>query len=227
MIVTKKAISRRTILRGMGATVALPLLDAMIPALTAAAEYAGESRPSPGRRLPSERRHLRQMAPEGRGGQFRVVADACRTAAVQGPADRGHGPLHGSGRGAGRRRRRSFPRERRLSERRAREEVRCGRRGRHLDGPDCRPGLRARNAALVAPAADGRQQPRGILRRRVQLRVQQHDLVADADAALDDGEQPARRVRAAVWRHRQHRSERSSRTAASGPQHPGFSDGAG
>src|SRR5881409_4019385 len=37
MIVTKKAISRRTILRGMGATVALPLLDAMVPALTAAA----------------------------------------------------------------------------------------------------------------------------------------------------------------------------------------------
>jgi hypothetical protein len=36
MIVTKKAISRRTILRGMGATVALPLLDAMVPALTAA-----------------------------------------------------------------------------------------------------------------------------------------------------------------------------------------------
>src|SRR5262245_26700084 len=38
MIVTKKALSRRTILRGMGAAVALPLLDAMIPALTAAAE---------------------------------------------------------------------------------------------------------------------------------------------------------------------------------------------
>ena len=36
MIVIKKAMSRRTILRGMGATVALPLLDAMIPALTAA-----------------------------------------------------------------------------------------------------------------------------------------------------------------------------------------------
>ena len=35
MIVTRKAISRRTILRGVGATVALPLLDAMIPALTA------------------------------------------------------------------------------------------------------------------------------------------------------------------------------------------------
>jgi hypothetical protein len=35
MIVTKKAISRRTVIRGIGATVALPLLDAMIPALTA------------------------------------------------------------------------------------------------------------------------------------------------------------------------------------------------
>ena len=35
MIVTKRAISRRTVLRGVGATVALPLLDAMVPALTA------------------------------------------------------------------------------------------------------------------------------------------------------------------------------------------------
>src|SRR5438270_6789822 len=37
MIVTKKAISRRTVLRGLGTVVALPLLDAMVPALTAAA----------------------------------------------------------------------------------------------------------------------------------------------------------------------------------------------
>ena len=35
MIVTKKALSRRTFLRGAGAAIALPLLDAMIPALTA------------------------------------------------------------------------------------------------------------------------------------------------------------------------------------------------
>ncbi|MGH9808837.1 MAG: DUF1552 domain-containing protein, partial [Terriglobia bacterium] len=33
MFITKKAISRRTVLRGMGTAVALPLLDAMIPAL--------------------------------------------------------------------------------------------------------------------------------------------------------------------------------------------------
>src|SRR4051812_4626068 len=36
MILTKKALPRRTFLRGMGATLALPLLDAMIPAATAA-----------------------------------------------------------------------------------------------------------------------------------------------------------------------------------------------
>jgi len=42
MIVTRKSISRRTILRGMGATVALPLLDAMIPALHAAGSAAAQ-----------------------------------------------------------------------------------------------------------------------------------------------------------------------------------------
>ena len=40
MIVTKKAISRRALLRGMGVTLALPMLDAMTPALTAAAKPA-------------------------------------------------------------------------------------------------------------------------------------------------------------------------------------------
>ena len=35
MIVTKKSIPRRTVLRGLGATVALPLLDGMVPAFAA------------------------------------------------------------------------------------------------------------------------------------------------------------------------------------------------
>ena len=35
MIITKRRLSRRTVLRGIGATVALPLLDAMVPAMTA------------------------------------------------------------------------------------------------------------------------------------------------------------------------------------------------
>ena len=39
-MITKKAIARRTMLRGLGATVALPLLDSMVPALTALAKTA-------------------------------------------------------------------------------------------------------------------------------------------------------------------------------------------
>lgn len=37
MIITKKALPRRTFVRGLGTTLALPLLDAMIPAMTAQA----------------------------------------------------------------------------------------------------------------------------------------------------------------------------------------------
>jgi hypothetical protein len=42
MIITKRALPRRTFLRGMGATVALPLLDAMVPSMTAIAKTAAE-----------------------------------------------------------------------------------------------------------------------------------------------------------------------------------------
>jgi hypothetical protein len=40
MFITKKHLSRRTVLRGLGASVALPLLDAMVPAHTALAATA-------------------------------------------------------------------------------------------------------------------------------------------------------------------------------------------
>ncbi len=47
MIITKKALPRRTFLRGIGATMALPLLDAMVPAASALAQTAA----GPARRL--------------------------------------------------------------------------------------------------------------------------------------------------------------------------------
>ena len=40
MFISKKALPRRTVLRGIGATLALPFLDAMVPALTASAQTA-------------------------------------------------------------------------------------------------------------------------------------------------------------------------------------------
>jgi hypothetical protein len=44
MFVMRKALPRRTFLRGMGATVALPLLDAMVPSMTALAQTAAAPR---------------------------------------------------------------------------------------------------------------------------------------------------------------------------------------
>jgi len=44
MIITKMSLPRRTFLRGMGATLALPFLDAMVPALSAATQSAAPRR---------------------------------------------------------------------------------------------------------------------------------------------------------------------------------------
>ena len=48
MFITKKHLSRRTLLRGAGAALALPLLDAMIPAGTALAQTAAAPKPKLG-----------------------------------------------------------------------------------------------------------------------------------------------------------------------------------
>ena len=42
MFIAKKAIPRRTVLRGIGVTLALPFLDSMVPALSALAKTAGK-----------------------------------------------------------------------------------------------------------------------------------------------------------------------------------------
>ena len=45
MFVSKKHIPRRMFLRGAGVTMALPLLDAMVPAATALAQTAATPKP--------------------------------------------------------------------------------------------------------------------------------------------------------------------------------------
>ena len=50
MIITKMALPRRTFLRGVGATLALPLLDAMVPAASAASAMT-RAAATPPRRL--------------------------------------------------------------------------------------------------------------------------------------------------------------------------------
>ena len=64
MIITKMALPRRTFLRGMGVTLALPFLDAMVPAL--------DRHRQGGRTGPPARIRLRPQ----RGGDDALAADA-------------------------------------------------------------------------------------------------------------------------------------------------------
>ena len=69
MIVTKKALPRRTVLRGIGATVALPFLDAMAPALTATARTAANPLPRLGFVYAPNGMFLPNFHPVGAGGR--------------------------------------------------------------------------------------------------------------------------------------------------------------
>jgi len=70
MFITKKALSRRTFLRGAGTTLALPLLDAMIPALSA----AGKPTPRLGFIYVSNGVIQNQWIPAATGGKFDLPA---------------------------------------------------------------------------------------------------------------------------------------------------------
>ena len=83
MIITKMALPRRTFLRGMGVTLALPLLDAMVPALSALTQTAAK----PVRRLgfvyiPNGASMAALAARQARERSTRAVADAGAAGAV-------------------------------------------------------------------------------------------------------------------------------------------------
>jgi hypothetical protein len=70
MFVTKMALPRRTFLRGVGATLALPLLDAMVPALTALAKSPANPVPRIGFiYIPNGVMQV-QWTPQGEGADF-------------------------------------------------------------------------------------------------------------------------------------------------------------
>ena len=69
MIVTKKALHRRTVLRGIGATVALPFLDAMAPALTATSRTPANPIPRLGFIYAPNGMFLPNFHPVGGGGR--------------------------------------------------------------------------------------------------------------------------------------------------------------
>ena len=68
MIVTRKSLPRRTLLRGLGATIALPFLDAMAPALTAVSKTAASPTPRMGFFYVPNGMFLPSFHPQGDGG---------------------------------------------------------------------------------------------------------------------------------------------------------------
>jgi hypothetical protein len=72
MFITKKYLSRRTVLRGMGAAVSLPLLDAMIPAGTALAKTAAAPKPRLGFFYFPHGAIMEKWTPEGTGRDFKM-----------------------------------------------------------------------------------------------------------------------------------------------------------
>jgi hypothetical protein len=71
MYITKKHLSRRTVLRGMGVTVALPFLDAMVPAATALANTAAAPKTRMGFFYLPHGAVMEHWTPEGEGRDFK------------------------------------------------------------------------------------------------------------------------------------------------------------
>ena len=75
MIITKKFLPRRTVLRGLGSAVALPLLDSMVPALTALERTSAASKPRLGVVYVPHGAVMSNWTPlsEGRGFEFKRI----------------------------------------------------------------------------------------------------------------------------------------------------------
>jgi hypothetical protein len=70
MIITKTFLPRRTFLRGVGATLALPLLDAMVPAFTAIGKTAAKPIPRLGYIYSPNGMMMQTWTPTGEGAAF-------------------------------------------------------------------------------------------------------------------------------------------------------------
>ena len=199
MIITKKALPRRTFLRGMGATLALPLLDAMVPSMTALAKTPA----NPVRRLGFVYMpmgcDIARWTPPGEGRLVELSPTLQSLAPVRGSAHGHHQPgaeerLSGH----------PCDLQRRLPERGQGEVDRKhgllpGHDGRSNRREADRPG----DAAAVAGAGDGSAPDGRSVRQRLCVRLPEQSLLVVADDAASGRGPPAHRLRAPVRRGRQ------------------------
>ena len=82
MFISKKHLSRRTLLRGAGTAIALPLLDAMIPAGTALAQTAAAPSPKLGFFYFPHGAIMDKWTPAATGSDFEISPILKRSLAV-------------------------------------------------------------------------------------------------------------------------------------------------
>ena len=215
----RRSLPRRTVLRGLGATLALPFLDAMVPAFSLRGRAAAQTGAPVPDLLRAERHGDGVLDAEGRGQRLRALADSRAAGAVPEPDARAVGPqgeleLHP----------RRAPRDRSSPARRAADATRSRSSPTSRWTSCSRGSSRSETQVASLELVDGRPGQRRRVHRQSELRLHAHDLVAQPDAAAADGVQPARGVRAAVRRQRQHRPRGARSAAAAAQEHPRLGD---
>ena len=92
MFITRKHLSRRTMLKGAGVALGLPLLDAMIPAATALAATAAAPKPRLGFVYFPHGAVMDRWKPAAVGTSFELSTDPRAPGTLQGLHNRRHRP---------------------------------------------------------------------------------------------------------------------------------------
>ena len=216
MFITKKHISRRTVLRGASATLALPLARRDDPGLDGAGANRGHAEASICRLLRAARRGARLLGPQHRRQAGRRASLQLETAGTVRESDRDHErPAFPLGRTAsGRDRRRSLGGRGVPVREQTQEDRRRGRvRGNHHRSDHRAKDRPGKPDAVHAARGRGSRREFEQLRRRLQLHLHQHHLLVLADRSAADGAESAGGVRAHV-RRRQFASSSAPRGAS-------------
>ena len=220
MVITKRALPRRTFIRGMGATLALPFLDAMVPATFGAASKAA---PRFAAIYCGNGANMFDWTPptEGAGFTFSPILKPLepfrdRTLVFTGLDNF---PATDQGDSGG-----QHPRA-------APAFMSCV-HPKQTEGADVQAGttidqliaeqICSRREAVIPRSGRRSQRCRRRLRPRLRLRLHELHVVEDADDAAAGGNQSTVRVRTAV-RQRRHR-RRARRSQPGGPQHSRWRD---
>ena len=216
---TAKSLPRRTVLRGLGATMALPLLEAMLPAIS----RKGQAAAKPVHRFQTfyvpNGMAMEYWSPKGEGSDFELspilepLAPFRNQMLVLSGIKANWNYIHAGASG-------SFLTG---TTRGGRNEVEII-ADVSMDQLLARR-LRERDAGGIARAGDGSPGQRRRLHRQPELRLHPHDLVAQPDAAVADGVEPAGGVREAVRRQRQHGAGGAGSEVAAAEEHSGLGDG--